>query len=121
MTNMPQPEDPDFVDIISEWWTELNLRVPLSTELYSGTDHPVFDWSSQSEPEITWYYGLDRYSLDEVENFCILGQYMRGIEHLAVTTALDLTCTIDPEITHDLIIPGVWLIKVIKNSGESTL
>ena len=114
MTNMKTPGDRGFTRVLLHWWQTLNHAQYLTVDLYPGTALPISDWVNQTEQDQAYYYGLDLFDQQEMREFMELAELARGIDSVLITTALDLTCRLDPDLTHAMEIPGVWIARCQK-------
>ena len=111
---MLQPRDPGFDPVIMDWWLEINARLAMPMDLFSGSSRPLQDWASQPEADAVWYYALDLFEEDEFHKFLTLAQHMQSIDSVHVVTALYITSQLSDDLLHDIQIPGVWLVRVQK-------
>lgn len=121
MTNMIQPGEPEFDDIMASWWAGINQHTYLTTRLFPGTQYPFMDWKRTRRPDASYYYGLDQHSEEDFRAFWSLARHLPDLVSVQVITALDLTCCIDPELTHDMEIPGVWITRVTTVYMDTTI
>jgi hypothetical protein len=112
MTNMTQPGDADFDYVLAIWWATINTHTLLTTRLFPGGKHPLMDWKRTQIPDAAYYYALDQYTEEDFHAYWSLARHVPEIVSIQVISALSLTTAIDPELTHDMEIPGVWITRV---------
>jgi len=103
-----------FTRVLLHWWQTLNSAQYLTVDLYPGTALPISDWVNQTEQDQAYYYSLDLFDHEDLRQYLELAEITRGIDSVLITTALDLTCRLDPELTHDMEIPGIWIARCQK-------
>jgi hypothetical protein len=75
---------------------------------------PISDWVNQTDPDAVYYYSLDLFDHEDLQQYLDLAELAHGIDSVLITTALDLTCRLDPDLTNDMEIPGVWIARCQK-------
>jgi hypothetical protein len=113
MTNMPQPWDPEFDQLFSQWACIMAEASHVNWQFAPAHTAPLMLWRHCHAQDVVWYWALDDY---DAEDFAIAHEWAvkLGIQaQWQVTTALALTCAVDPELTHDIAIPGIWLTRRI--------
>lgn len=113
-TNMRTPGTQDFINVLDIWQLTIQEITELVLDLRLGTQEPLKDWHMSQPGEHVYYYSLNDYTIDDFEPWCQAYSFLNPRGHIQVITALQLTTTIDTDITHDIEIPGVWLVRVVK-------
>lgn len=113
---MREPRDPDFYQILAAWWASINLRQTLTGQLLPGSPSPARDWREQTLDEVIWYYPVSSFTGDQLQAFLELVYITRDYSSIQAITALALTVGVDQDIAHCQEIPGIWLIRVVKDT-----
>ena len=121
MTNMIQPGELNFDRVLAFWWASINNHTFLTTRLYPGGAHPLLDWKRTCIPDAAYYYPLDHLTEEDFENHWMLARHVREIVSVQVISALALTVAIDPELTNELEIPGIWITRVTTVHEDTTI
>lgn len=108
------PGERGFTRCLRHWWVTLNQAQYLTVELYPGSGVPISDWVNQTDPDAVYYYSLDLHDHEDLQQYLDLAELAHGIHSVQITTALDLTCRLDPDLTHAMEIPGVWIARCQK-------
>ena len=111
---MIQPGTQTFDWILAHWWIIINRSHVMPMRIARGGADPMLDWIHQSPRDLCWFYSLDQWTESDFQNRMWLAQHMPEFDSIHILTALSLTCGIDPELTHDMEIPGVWICRVQK-------
>ena len=112
-TTMLQPWDYRFDQVLVAWWQRINQEQLLTTELEMGTQ-PMKDWRYQQDQDVTYYYALDDWTFDELCAWAQARTMLLPYCQVQIITALEFTVNLDVDITHDMEIPGVWLVRIVK-------